>query len=195
MKMVCLTIVILISVVGIALAMTNLSEFKNQYKSLIKGYEEVIEIQDSVNDRLRLQASSYWGQVRNLKYYLTYPDEFDILCRTVSGESGGQSQVCQQMVAETIMNKVDTDAISRGNAIRSVVYAPNAFVVADCLNKFEPSEITRKACIDAILSDERTDALYFCSASVEDADFQIRFIKPLEKVAEVDGMKFWRVEK
>ena len=93
-------------------------------------------------------------------------DEFDLMCRCVMAEAGGEDYEVQNTVAEVILNRLDSELFP--DTIREVIYQekPKQFVVAwnGMLDDAEPTDSVCEAVTFAL--EERTnplEVLYFTS--------------------------------
>jgi len=90
--------------------------------------------------------------------------EYDLLCRAVAAEAGGQTLECQIAVAETILNRIDSTKFP--NTLREVIYAPGQFEIVDngSINRKIPNAKTIQAVETALKTRTLPDnVLYFNS--------------------------------
>lgn len=139
--------IILGIVVGIIL---SLMEVKSQANRPREKYEpEIIEYEIKLEPNEVEEESPYTQ------------DEIDLMARVVMSEASILSIEAKQMVAETILNRVDDPHYP--NTIEDVIYEPSQFSTA---NNGEPTEDCYRAVEDAITYRAfPRDLLWFCSDS------------------------------
>lgn len=132
----------------------------------------------------------------NYRYNISY-SEMEILCRIVQAEAGGEDMTGKILVANVILNRVDSPAFP--NDIRSVV-----FQSANGCYQFSPimdgryysvviSEETKEAVERALLGEDLSQgALYFVSRRNVAPDRMEWFDCNLTKVEEHGGHEFFR---
>lgn len=94
--------------------------------------------------------------VKTQRFYPTL-EEFELMARVVMSEAGGEDFECQLAVAQTIINRIESDKFP--NSVSEVIYQPNQYSVA---NNGEPTdsvmEAVQTACEDLY---DPADMYYF----------------------------------
>nr|MBQ8252809.1 cell wall hydrolase [Lachnospiraceae bacterium] len=123
--------------------------------------------------------------------------DYEILCRIVQAEAGGEDLLGQQMVADVIINRVNSPKFP--NSVEAVV-----FQGSEGKAQFSPirdgryytvtvSEQTRKAVDNALEGEDNTNgALYFVNASKADPSNLTWFENCLSFRVEHGGHRFYK---
>lgn len=77
-------------------------------------------------------------------------DEYDLLCRVLCLEDGGESEWSQRCVAGVIYNRLASGLW--GSTISEVLYAENQFEVMPYVWQAEPSELTKSVITDVFIN-------------------------------------------
>lgn len=121
--------------------------------------------------------------------YTISKSEFSLLCKLVQAEAGNQTTIAKQRVAEVVLNR--TKHYKR--SITQIIYAKGIFSSVSKLSHTTPNKNTVKAVKNALESDKRIDALWFCDDS--ETNFQSCFSQTIEIVEKQNDMIFWRIKK
>lgn len=100
-------------------------------KCTISHYEAVAGISYTVDNSLD----------KKIKKHTLSESDFELICRTVFCEAGNQDVKTQEMVALTILNRVNSNKFP--NTIKGVVYQKNAYAVTNWKN-FESYKWTKQ---------------------------------------------------
>lgn len=95
------------------------------------------------------------------KYYGFTKEEIELIALVATAESGGESELGQRLVIDTILNRKDHEHFP--NTINGVIYQKNAFspVENKTLKYFEVTDEMRKLVKEEIKSRTNTEVLFF----------------------------------
>lgn len=119
--------------------------------------------------------------------------EYEILCRIVQAEAGGEDTLGKQMVADVIINRVKS--VRFPNSVEGVVFQGTQFSpVRD--GRYYTVYVTQetKAAVDIALegTDSTGGALYFVNAKKADPDNMAWFERSLTLCKEHGGHRFYK---
>ena len=119
--------------------------------------------------------------------------EYEILCRIVQAEAGGEDTLGKQMVADVIINRVKNSRFP--NSVEGVVFQGTQFspILDGRYYTVCVTQETKAAVSDALIGEDTTDgALYFVNAKKADPDNLAWFEGELTLCREHGGHRFYK---
>lgn len=119
--------------------------------------------------------------------------DYEVLCRIVQAEAGGEDMLGKQMVADVIINRVESSKFP--NTVRGVVFQGTQFspVKDGRYYSVKVSKETKEAVEKALVGADSTDgALYFVNAQKADTGKYSWFENSLSFCAEHGGHRFYK---